>query len=92
MDGYYGARRDAPPPAASTEPLNPRWLLLVPRRTMLSERIDQLPLDRRERMVLLLVDGQRNLSDLARLTRRTERELLAVLDYLAGLGLVNLQG
>jgi hypothetical protein len=59
-----------------------------PQRTMLSEQIDQLPLDRRERMVLLLVDGQRNLPDLARLTRRSERELLSVLEYLAGLGLV----
>jgi hypothetical protein len=92
MDGYYGGRRDAPPPGPAADALDPRWLLLVPRRTMLSEHIEQLPLDRRERMVLLLVDGQRNLSDLARLTRRSERELLAVLDYLAGLGLVNLQG
>ena len=92
MDGYYGGHRDAPPPGPSADSLDPRWLLLVPRRTMLSERIEQLPLDRRERMVVLLVDGQRNLSDLARLTRRSERELLAVLDYLAGLGLVNLQG
>ncbi len=67
-------------------------LRMPPQRTMLSEQIDQLPLDRRERMVLLLVDGQRHLSDLARLTRRSERELLSVLEYLAGLGLVRLQG
>lgn len=79
-------------PMASGEQLDPRMLMLAPRRTALAERVDQLPLDRRERMVLLLVDGQRNLSDLARLTRRTERELLAVLDYLAGLGLVELRG
>jgi hypothetical protein len=75
---------------ASQESLGAQ-MLLIPRRTLLSERVDQLPLDRRERMVLLLVDGQRNLSDLSRLTRRTERELLIVLDYLAGLGLVELR-
>lgn len=90
--GYAGAQGGNTDPTAGSEQLDPRMLMLVPRRTAVAERIDQLPLDRRERMVLLLVDGQRNLSDLARLTRRTERELLAVLDYLAGLGLVELRG
>lgn len=87
----YTMARQPFPAGTSQEPLSSQVLLLVPRRTLLSERVDQLPLDRRERMVLLLVDGQRNLSDLSRLTRRTERELLAVLDYLAGLGLVELR-
>lgn len=90
--GYGGAQRGGMGPMSSGDELDPRTLMLAPRRTALAERVDQLPLDRRERMVLLLVDGQRNLSDLARLTRRTERELLAVLDYLAGLGLVELRG
>jgi hypothetical protein len=79
-----GAGWGATDPLGTYAPRNP------PQRTLLSEQIDQLPLDRRERMVLLLVDGQRNLSDLARLTRRSERELLNVLEYLAGLGLVRL--
>lgn len=85
--GSYGAFPGVPP---TTDPLGSYTLRVPPRRTMLSDQIDQLPLDRRERMVLLLVDGQRNLADLARLTRRSERELLGVLDYLAGLGLVTL--
>jgi predicted transcriptional regulator len=43
-------------------------------------------------MILLLIDGRRTLSDLARLTRRTEREVLAVLDHMATLGLVSFDG
>ncbi|MGH2486922.1 MAG: hypothetical protein ACRDHE_13005, partial [Ktedonobacterales bacterium] len=56
----------------------------------LGERVrsGQLPLDRRERMLLLLVDNRRTLSDLARLTRRNEREVLSVLEHLSTLGLV----
>jgi hypothetical protein len=50
--------------------------------------IEQLPLDRRERMVLLLIDGQRSISDLIRLTRRSEQELYAVLSHLRLLGLL----
>lgn len=65
-------------------------LMTVPRRTMLSEHVEQLPLDRRERMILLLVDGKRTVTDLARLTRRNEREVLAVLDHLGGLGLLQM--
>ncbi len=75
-------------PAQGTAPLNPNLLMMCPRRTSLSEHVEQLPLDRRERMVLLLVDGRRNLSDLARLTRRSEREILRVLEHLSGLGLI----
>jgi hypothetical protein len=75
-------------PTQVTEPLSPDLLAVCPRRTGLSEHIEQLPLDRRERMVLLLIDGRRTLSDLARLTGRTEREVLAVLDHMERLGLV----
>jgi hypothetical protein len=64
----------------------------VPRRAPIAEQIDQLPLDRRERMVLLLVDGQRTVADLARLTRRTEQEVYAVLSHLELLGLAQLRG
>ena len=84
--GTYGSAPGAT--WGNTDPLGSYTLRNAPRRTMLSEQVEQLPLDRRERMVLLLVDGQRNLPDLARLTRRSERELLNVLEYLAGLGLV----
>ena len=70
--------------------LNPALLSICPRRTNLSEQVDYLPLDRRERMVLLLIDSRRNLSDLARLTRRSEREIYQVLDHLSGLGLIQL--
>lgn len=82
------ASQSAPQQAGS--PLSQQVLESIPRRTMLSEHIEQLPLDRRERMVLLLIDGRRTLIDLARLTRRTERELFAVLNHLAGLGLVQM--
>jgi hypothetical protein len=70
--------------------LSPGVLALCPRRTSLSEHVDQLPLDRRERMVLLLIDGRRNIGDLARLTRRSEREILRVLEHLSGLGLIQM--
>jgi hypothetical protein len=63
-------------------------MTLVPERTSVAQQVDQLPLDRRERMVLLLVDGQRSVADLARLTRRSEPELQAVLSHLEMLGLL----
>lgn len=84
----YGQSRQNTPGVQVTEPLSPAVLASCPRRTVLSEQVDRLPLDRRERMVLLLVDGRRSVSDLARLTRRNEREVLAVLDHMAGLGLI----
>jgi hypothetical protein len=67
-------------------------LATVPRRTIIAANVEQLPLDRRERMLLLLVDNRRNLSDLARLTRRSEREVLSILEHLASLGLVQIGG
>lgn len=66
----------------------PHQLRLVPERASTAEQPDQLPLDRRERMVLLLVDGQRSIADLIRLTNRSESEVLAVLNHLTQLGLV----
>ena len=68
--------------------LRPNASSLIPRRSMLADHVDLLPLDRRERMILLLLDGKRQLPDLARLTRRDERDVFAVLDHLASLGLV----
>lgn len=62
--------------------------LAVPRRVPRDDQAEPLPLDRRERMVLLLVDGRRNLSDLARLTRRTEDEIQSVIGHLRMLRLV----
>jgi hypothetical protein len=84
--GYVGVNSVA----TSSAPLQlrPEQLMTRPRRTSLSEQVDQLPLDRRERMVLLLVDGQRTINDLVRLTRRNAAELYSVLNHLRILGLV----
>lgn len=60
----------------------------VPRRLASMDRLENLPLDRRERMVLLLVDGRRSLDDLVRLTRRSEQEVQAILSHLAALRLI----
>jgi hypothetical protein len=60
----------------------------VPRRVTSVERLENLPLDRRERMVLLLVDGRRSLADLVRLTRRSEQEIQSILARLAALRLI----
>jgi hypothetical protein len=60
----------------------------VPQRLTSIDRLENLPLDRRERMVLLLIDGHRSLSDLVRLTRRSEQELQAILSHLAALRLI----
>ena len=97
--GSYG-QTDAPQSAqipyysggatATTMPLSPEQLAARPRRTTPSMNVEQLPLDRRERMVLLLVDGQRTITDLVRLTRRNEGELYAVLNHLRILGLVTI--
>lgn len=85
----YGQQGMTRPVTTSSLPrVSPDLLAIVPRRTPVSEQVDQLPLDRRERMVLLLVDGQRAISDLARLTRRNEQDLLSVLTHLEMLGLV----
>jgi hypothetical protein len=71
-------------------PLRPEQLAARPRRTTPSMNVDQLPLDRRERMILLLIDGQRTVMDLVRLTRRNENDLYAVLNHLRILGLVTI--
>jgi len=87
-------RTPSPPPSApsyapaSTYNLQPETLAVIPYRTPMARSVEQLPLDRRERMVLLLIDGQRSISDLIRLTRRSEQELYAVLNHLRLLGLL----
>jgi hypothetical protein len=91
-DGPYGVPRTPAQGAPGSAPLTASALATVPRRTIMAEHVEQLPLDRRERMLLLLVDNRRNLSDLARLTRRSEREVLAILEHLSGLGLVQIGG
>jgi hypothetical protein len=74
--------------ASSLPVMRPEMLRAIPYRMAISEQIDRLPLDRRERMVLLLIDGQRTVADLTRLTRRNEQELYAVLMHLNMLGLI----
>ncbi len=88
-------RTPSPPPASMAAPtapsvynLQPETLARIPIRTPMATSVEQLPLDRRERMVLLLIDGQRSISDLIRLTRRSEQELYAVLNHLRLLGLL----
>ena len=82
----YGGAQVAAQQSQAT--INVEILSIVYRRSILAEHTDQLPLDRRERMVLLLVDGRRTVADLVRLTRRQDREVVAVLDHLASLGLI----
>jgi hypothetical protein len=82
----YNGGQMALPQSASSIP--PDMLSILYRRSILAEHTDQLPLDRRERMVLLLVDGRRTVSDLVRLTRRTDHEVVTVLEHLASLGLI----
>lgn len=79
---YPSSSQPAFPAVALGSPAAP------PRRTTRSDISEPLPLDRRERMILLLVDGRRGSSDLARLTRRSEDEVQAVLTNLRMLGLV----
>lgn len=89
-DPYY--RQTPPNPTASNLPgsngIRPDLLEAVPYQTGIAEPIEQLPLDRRERMILLLINGQRSMLDLVRLTHRSEREIYAVLQHLALLGLI----
>jgi hypothetical protein len=96
--GAYGQPGATQPPqapytggaTATAMPLRPEQLATRPRRTTPSMNVDQLPLDRRERMVLLLIDGQRTVMDLVRLTRRNEGDLYGVLNHLRILGLVTI--
>ena len=102
--GYQGGAPDANDPyyrqttpqqqgfTATSMPGAPSFraemLEAVPYQTGMSEPIEQLPLDRRERMILLLVNGQRSMLDLVRLTHRSDREIYSVLHHLALLGLI----
>jgi hypothetical protein len=89
-DPYY--RQTPPGPTSSSLPgssgFRPELLETIPYQSGIAEPIEQLPLDRRERMILLLINGQRSMLDLARLTHRSEREIYAVLQHLALLGLI----
>ncbi len=73
------------PPPARNDRLHPQF---VPRRVASMERVDGLPLERRERMILLLIDGRRSVADLVRLTRRDDDEVQTVLGHLIHLGLI----
>lgn len=92
--GYFPAGGSGESHFGSSSPLppfprhEPFQGSLVPRRTSLMDRLDNLPLDRRERMVLLLIDGHRSVADLVRLTRRGEQEVQQILSHLASLGLI----
>lgn len=92
-DPYY--RQTPPGSTAANLPgapaLRPELLESVPYQTGVADSIEQLPLDRRERMILLLVNGQRSMLDLVRLTHRSEREIYSVLHHLALLGLIQFQ-
>src|SRR5262249_34401618 len=90
---YDNSGSQAPPLTAySLPPLTPELLMIIPRRTALGDQFDQLPRDRRGRMALMLVDGQRPIADLVRLPRRQEQELYAVLAHLEALGLILMRG
>ena len=78
-------------PAARQLPVSPDMLRAIPQRTMSAEEIEHLPLDRNERMLLLLMDGQRSMADISRLTRLSEQDLYAQLSHLNLLGLIRLQ-
>ncbi|MGH2516886.1 MAG: hypothetical protein ACRDHP_14635 [Ktedonobacterales bacterium] len=86
-DSPYNGVSQAPLPQSSTT-ITQEVLSILYRRSIIAEHTDQLPLDRRERMILLLVDGRRTVSDLVRLTRRSDREVVTVLEHLASLGLI----
>ena len=92
--GYTGSLSGSRPPnqPSGIQPAVPATGVQTrgssPRRTSRVDLSGALPLDRRERMVLLLVDGRRNVADLARLTGRGENEVRAVLGNLKMLGLI----
>jgi hypothetical protein len=84
--------RDTNPFSGPLPPIAPRRDGIpghfIPQRLTSIDRWENLPLDRRERMVLLLIDGRRSLHDLVRLTRRSEQEIQAILAHLAALRLI----
>ncbi len=60
----------------------------IARRLLYNENGASLSLERRERQLLLLVDGRRTISDLVRLTRRSEDEVQSMLAHLIAMNLV----
>jgi hypothetical protein len=95
LNALIARRPPGAAPAIATMPnlsvTQPELLNSIPVRTALSEHVEQLPLDRRERMVLLLIDGQRTVADLMRLVRRSQQEVYAVLHHLRLLGLIDMR-
>lgn len=90
---FSGSMPSAPAttlPALTGGALPPQVLAAIPARSATADHPEQLPLDRHERMLLLLVDGQRTVADLMRLTRRSEWEVYNVLRHLQLLGLIGL--
>ncbi len=60
----------------------------IARRLLYNENGASLALERRERQLLLLVDGRRTITDLVRLTRRSEDEVQSILAHLIAMNLV----
>lgn len=91
-NGYYNQPASPPP---SQRGLPPQQLLqrlqqpgYTPRRITATDASTATQLGRGERQVLLLIDGQRTIPDLARLTRRDNNEVCNILAQLMGYGLV----
>ena len=81
-----------PGPASGPLPQIPPKLMdlaFAPRRITAINPSDMAALDRRERQLLLLIDGRRSILDLIRLTRRADEEIQYILAHLIALGLVD---
>jgi hypothetical protein len=77
------------PPGNASQHLSQRLqMAYVPRRLTNVNPAESTSLDRRERQLLLLVDGRRTIIDLVRLTRRGDEEIRYILAHLIALGLV----
>jgi hypothetical protein len=76
---------DAPP---HTIALTREWI--IPHRLETGQNVLSLPLSRPQRSLILLVDGQRSISDLARCTRKSLQEIEQQLRELQQQGLVAL--
>lgn len=63
-----------------------KWL--VPQKASLTQDIQVLALTRRQRLIYLLVDGQRTIGDLARTTGKTVADVELILSELRQRGLV----
>ncbi len=73
------------PPQVAARLARPGTILV---RTMRFDPNAMQTLDRRERQVILLIDGRRTIDEVLRLTRRSQEEIRAILAHLIMLGLV----